>query len=116
MNSGGEIARQTERIAENQLVFRRLNEAMNGAGRSSDDHVFICECWDSRCRVTIRIELAEYRQVRENARYFLVAPGHESTPVAESSRVVRFEASYTVTEKLGYAGALAAADRAKSTL
>jgi hypothetical protein len=110
-NAARDLTEQTERMAENELVFRRVNDTISRS-RSGEDSAFICECWEPRCRTAIRMSPAEYEHIRQNPRHFLVAPGHEDDPVPGSSRIVRREASYSVTEKIGYAGALAAADSA----
>ena len=101
-----------ERAVENESVFRRVNNEIEStaAARRAEDATFLCECADPTCRATIELALAEYRWIRRHPTYFVVAAGHEDTLDSESSgRVVRWSLSSSVIEKLGYAGALAAA-------
>ena len=101
-----------ERAVENETVFRRVNNDIeaNAAARGAREATFLCECADPTCHSTIELTLTEYAWIRSHPTYFVVAAGHEGGLEAESSgRVVRWSLSSSVVEKLGYAGALAAA-------
>jgi hypothetical protein len=66
-----------ERLAQNEVRFREINEAAqpqrerHGAGR------FVCECADRGCLAWLDIPLDAYEAVRANPRLFVVTPGHE---------------------------------------
>ena len=98
-----------ERAARNEEVFRDVNERIREAGDhfgGSADHVyeFVCECPDVSCVERVALTLAEYEAVRQDARRFLVAPGHQ---VPEIEHLVAGEESVSVVEKDGPAGEVA---------
>jgi hypothetical protein len=81
--------RASTRVAVNQAILRKVNEAMRGDG-SADALAFRCECGRLGCNVLIPLTRAEYAAVRADSRRFAVVPGHE---VAEIEDVVaRYEA------------------------
>ena len=98
------------RLAENESVFRAVNEQVGRiAERFGDErHVyeFFCECsrWD--CQARLELSAHEYAAVREHPARFLVLPGHETPEVEE---VVERYRGYDVVEKRGEAAALVAA-------
>jgi hypothetical protein len=82
--------RRTERIAENEDGFRRLNDELGVMG------VFLCECGDPDCREHVEMPRDSYTEIRRNTRRFFVRPGHEITDV---ERVVEREPGWYVVEK-----------------
>jgi hypothetical protein len=75
------MSERTRRIAENEVTFRRANEALRGDFRSfdiPDDELapFLCECGDRHCTKVVRLSLDEYETVREDPNRFLIVPGH----------------------------------------
>jgi len=110
MTPGGSST--VERAVENGSVFRRVNNDIEASAVAADADAatFLCECADPTCHASFELTLAEYQWIRSHPAYFVVAAGHEGGLEAESSaRVVRWSLSSSVVEKLGYAGALAAA-------
>ena len=99
-----------ERAVESELVFRRVNNDIEASAseNGSDDATFLCECDDPSCHTGIELSLDEYRSIRGNPTYFVVAAGHEGE-LSGWSRVVYWSLGSSVVERLGYAGALAAA-------
>jgi hypothetical protein len=92
------------RIAENEAMFRDLNEEVgvvahsfsaDGETRSFD---FLCECGEASCVARVPLALATYEAVRTNPLRFVVVPGHEAPDV---ERVVEQRAAYTIIEKVG---------------
>ena len=82
---GGSATTDTEampekRAAQNEHLFRRLNEQIHkldgnsGVGRLDA----VCECGDEHCFAHVAIPLVAYVEVRRHLRRFIVAPGHES--------------------------------------
>ena len=98
-----------ERIARNDAIFREANErlrAVADAEEVEDLVPFICECADPACRELIRMTKEEYREVRQDARWFLNLPGHEAAAQGWA-QVVRRHDRYLVVEKIGPAGSVA---------
>lgn len=93
-----------ERLAENEALFRSINELIQQAAAVSgvDQHVyeFLCECSNSACTLLLPLTLAEYEQVRADPRQFLVAPGHV---VGDIEIVVEQRTSHLVVRKIGEA-------------
>lgn len=74
-----------ERIAANESLFRRHNEAILHAleqfrGESTQEtdpkHSFMCECAVRECADMMEMTLAEYQHVRSNPAWFAVKPEH----------------------------------------
>lgn len=97
----------TERLARNELVFRKLNERLEAGhwpGDDTTDVVFRCECAHFGCNRLLELTPAEYEHVRAHPRRFVVIAGHERTEV---ETVVDRIGDYLVVEKRGDAGELA---------
>jgi transcription initiation factor TFIID subunit TAF12 len=104
------------RIAENEAVFRRLNETVHSAIEETDRIAveenqlefivtpetektsleFYCECADENCNARISINLKRYKEIHKNRNWFIVLPGHE---IASQEKVVYWLPGYTVVEK-----------------
>ncbi|MEA2481107.1 MAG: hypothetical protein QOJ07_3029 [Thermoleophilaceae bacterium] len=88
------------RLAQNENRARTLNETLEdslmAAPAGPERLAFTCECADADCRALVKISRAAYRAVREDARHFLVAPGHE---LAEIERPIMRSADYVVVQK-----------------
>ncbi|MDQ3824122.1 MAG: hypothetical protein M3321_12865 [Actinomycetota bacterium] len=98
-----------ERIAANNARFRDANEHIRDAAVEhgvTASIPFICECPDETCMEIVRIELDEYRAVREHPRRFVNAPGHDRA-AGSSVRVVSEHDGHVVVEKVGLAGEIA---------
>ena len=97
------------RLARNEALFRETNEAIERGqwpGDPSKPVRFRCECSRLECGQAVEITLAEYEQVRQFPRCFVVAPGHE-TPEIEA--VVSRADDHVIVEKQDTAGDIAAA-------
>ncbi|HEY6101497.1 MAG TPA: hypothetical protein VIW03_18810, partial [Anaeromyxobacter sp.] len=57
---------------------------------------FVCECGNADCAEVLRVGLERYEQVRQDARLFLVRPGHEIVDVED---VVQREDGFFVVRK-----------------
>jgi hypothetical protein len=101
------VEESQRRIARNEAVFRRVNEALR-TGRWPDPETagdaFRCECAQLGCTRLIELTNAEYERVRAHPRRFLLAPGHE---IPEAETVVERGAGYIVVEKRGSAATIA---------
>ena len=93
------MKRTRERIAKTEALFRNVNEEIRKSLRrfGSDVGEFVCECGDPACTEHVRVPVAEYERVREDATHFVVQPGHVVGPV---EREIRRGRSYAVVEKL----------------
>jgi len=102
---------QAERLASNQALFRVVNEGvltLNAKFAAEDDgnSGFVCECSHLDCVEHIEVTLAEYAEVRSNARWFLVAPSDEHV-FPQVEHVITRTDRYFVVEKIGVAGQVA---------
>ncbi|TMK40888.1 MAG: hypothetical protein E6G56_05700 [Actinobacteria bacterium] len=83
-----------ERLARNEALFRKLNQAQPAEPEGSND--FYCECGDLLCTARVGLTLDEYLAVRSDRRRFLIVPGHQ---VDEVEQVVERHDGYWVVEK-----------------
>jgi hypothetical protein len=91
------MASRDERLVENELLFRNVNERIVELGDQwGSDLDIVCECADENCTKVIQIRTEEYERVREKADRFIVLPGHQ---VAAVEDVVETSGSYLVVEK-----------------
>ena len=94
-----------ERVAHNELVFRRANERLRDdwrrLGMGGDDFgLFLCECGDVTCKQPVRVRLADYETVRAEDEAFLLVPGHEDKAVESVAEdVVPGSEGYLVVRK-----------------
>jgi hypothetical protein len=97
----------TERLAQNELVFRELNERLEAGHWPGDEATALalrCECGHLGCNQLLELTPADYERVRANPRRFVVIAGHERHEV---ETVVDRIGDYLVVEKRGEAGELA---------
>lgn len=88
------VAVEVEFRAANEKVEELVSDA--GADPEREAAPFFCECSDPGCRRRIRITLAQWNEIHENPRDFVVMPGHESLDV---ERVVESFPGYLVVRK-----------------
>ena len=88
------------RAAQNQLLFRAVNEQIVGMTENfrSDlsDINLVCECWTPSCTGTIRCRLEEFELLDRTRNMFIVLPGHEDLLVED---VVDTSNGYVVVRK-----------------
>lgn len=89
------------RIAENQALFRAMNERMavwdeRQEAPANERHLFFCECGEETCHERVCLSLPDYETVRESPVRFAVLPGHL---FPEAERVVEERDGYLVVEK-----------------
>jgi hypothetical protein len=74
-----------QRAAQNELVFRAVNEQivkMTDRFRAQlADIDIVCECANSACVGTIRINVDEFSKAEREPGTFFVLPGHEDESV-----------------------------------
>jgi uncharacterized protein HemX len=87
-----------DRAAQNEVLFRSVNEQIEKLGRESDQrHVqFVCECSNGTCAEQIQLTLSEYEEVRSDGRWFAIVPGHLTDQI---EHVVQTADRYLIVEK-----------------
>ena len=100
------VTAREQRLAENELVFREVNERIAEIGvRFELENVeAFCECSNTSCTERFEMSRSDYAHVRSSSTQFVVIPGHE-TPEVE--RVVEHREGYLVVEKFGEGAAIA---------
>jgi hypothetical protein len=106
-----EQARQEERAARNQALFREVNDRIAELDQLFDELTpygsWACECANVDCMEPLQMTLGEYEELRKVPTHFAVLPSEEHV-VPEIERVVEKTARYWVVEKVGHAGEVAA--------
>jgi hypothetical protein len=82
------------RIAENEVLFREVNERR--VADQPDLVELTCECGRIDCHQQVRLEPGEYRAIRADPRRFFVLPGHE---IEDVESVVERREGHWVIEK-----------------
>lgn len=95
---------RARRVAENEILFRRLNELVAGGRRAAETFEIICECEDTRCMDHVRVTSAAYARARNEPTDFLLRPGHAKP---EFEAVIERHDDFIVVRKTGDAAALA---------
>ena len=91
-----------ERAIRNEELFREVNAHIaNLEERSRDRNVkeplpLVCECARTGCAVPIEVDPVTFERVREDPRWFVVAPGHEDL---EIESIVERRRGYLIVEK-----------------
>lgn len=97
--------RSAQRAAENENLFRRINERVEELTDDAREGLpIVCECADAACSERLAVQRDEYERIRAHAEWFFVAPGHE-VPAIES--VVEEGDGWLVVAKRGEAGDVA---------
>jgi hypothetical protein len=94
-----------ERAANNESLFREVNERINDLGQPTTYLVFVCECSDRECSEAVSMTAQEYEHIRADSNSFFVLPGHQAPLLVEE--VVETNERYVVVRKLGAGGELA---------
>lgn len=77
---------RAHRIGLNEVMFRSVNEQIEGLNRKLGDvsdnsmHI-VCECGDASCMDRLVVPVGDYERVRSDSTFFLVLPGHEKPDV-----------------------------------
>jgi hypothetical protein len=73
------MSTREERLARNEAASRDINEKIQEAYQdepSANRIDIVCECARMTCDAAIDITLDEYEGAREDARHFVIFPGH----------------------------------------
>ena len=72
---------RTARKAQNQELFREVNERIADLSSNLDDSIenlgLICECSQTGCTEIIEVSIKNYARARDTETHFLVKAGHE---------------------------------------
>lgn len=93
-----------KRLAQNEVLFREVNERINDVAHQLGDEVpyeYLCECANADCSVRLILIQAEYEAVRADPTQFAVLPLHY-TP--EIELLVHETKAHWVVRKIGDAG------------
>jgi hypothetical protein len=93
-------ARQ-KRLAQNEALFREVNERVQDHAADGRIHHYLCECANSDCTFRITMAAGEYEAVRLDPKQFMVLPLHY-TP--EIEQLVAEKDSYWIVRKTGEEG------------
>ena len=97
--------RRLERLARNQMLFRKVNDRIDVVRRASAHRgAYLCECSRDDCVEELDLTRDEYEELRARSTHFVVRPGHH---VPEIERVVAQNDRFAVVEKVGRAGEIA---------
>lgn len=97
---------RNERAAENEALFREVNERVLEAAEAFEAEGLeaLCECADATCTSTLKITMTEYGLLRARGTRFALIPGHEDPAI---ERVVEHNERFLVVEKTGEAADVA---------
>jgi hypothetical protein len=91
------VKSREERLVENELLFRQVNERIAELSDDWDGELeIVCECANERCTRVISVPADEYERVRRQPDRFIVLGGHQ---VAKIENVVESTERYLVVEK-----------------
>lgn len=104
----------TRRVAFNEVASRRINELIAPPPEAGWDLGLVerrCECGDAACDAPVALTVAEYEELRTDARRFAIVHDHVFHPVEQ---VVERRERFTVVEKVAEAAAIAEAHDPRS--
>lgn len=93
-------ARQ-KRLAQNEALFREVNERVQDHSADATVHQYLCECANSDCTFRITLPSEEYEAVRGDPRQFMVLPLHYTPEIEE---LVAEKDGYWIVLKTGEEG------------
>jgi hypothetical protein len=104
MTKQSELDLRRVRAAQNQSLFREVNERIEDLASSAAFSDFICECVNEACDQNVHLTVEEYEAIRGDGNRFFVVPGHE-VPAVEVT--VEANDRYVVVSKLSPGGEVA---------
>jgi hypothetical protein len=102
-----------KRQIENEMIFRRVNEAViqnlvdldaehtknNELDLLWDQAIllqFRCECSDENCDVRIPLTLKDYQEIHIDRDTFIIKPNHQVDPI---EKIIKIEETYSIVKK-----------------
>jgi hypothetical protein len=107
MSATADLELRRARMAQNQSLFREVNERIEQLVQAPPlpPAEFICECATRECAECVSMTVEEYEHVRSESNHFFVLPGHE---LAEVEETIERHNGYLVVAKLGAGAAVSA--------
>src|SRR5215203_7276846 len=117
MTAQEDVRERQQRAAQNQSLFREVNERV----KDLNDHFdlstpvteWVCECANDDCFDRIEMSTSQYEDVRRHSSRFLVSPS-ELHVWPDAENVVERFTNYWIVEKIGLAAQIAEAHAARS--
>ena|SRR5687768_8341232 len=104
------IAEVQERAAQNQALFREVNERVGELtetlNRATVRDDWVCECANTECFQAIELSVDEYQALRQHPARFAVFP-EEIHVFPEAERIVERNDRYWTVEKIELASRVA---------
>jgi hypothetical protein len=76
------------RAAQNQMLFRSVNERIEELGETlggaPPELDFACECCDTSCTERVRLSILDFRAIEQKENQFFVLRGHEVADVEDT--------------------------------
>ena len=99
------VDERTRRVAENENLFRQVNEhVVAGGRRPAETFEIVCECEDLSCMDHLRVTTEAYQRARREPTDFLLKPGHAKP---EFETVIESHEDFELVRKTGAAAVLA---------
>jgi hypothetical protein len=99
------VDERTWRVAENEALFRQVNERVVGRERRpAETFEIVCECADTQCMEHLRVTTEVYERTRSEPTDFLLKPGHAKP---EYETVIDANEEFELVRKTGAAGSVA---------
>jgi hypothetical protein len=99
------VDERTRRVAENEALFRQVNERVVGRERRpAETFEIVCECADTQCMEHLRVTTEVYERTRSEPTDFLLKPGHAKP---EYETVIDANEEFELVRKTGAAGSVA---------
>jgi hypothetical protein len=78
--------RRAQRVAENELLFRHVNEQIQTLDArlgvaGGDLQAFVCECGNALCTERVQLTVKEYEHIHTDPVLFVIVDGHEDPRV-----------------------------------
>src|SRR5689334_13203367 len=90
------MASREERLAQNEVRFREINEMAQPRREEIGGGRFVCECADNSCAAWVTADPERYHEIRADQHLLLIVPGHE---VPEVETVVESSEEFAVVRK-----------------
>jgi hypothetical protein len=99
------VDERARRVAENEILFREVNEhVVGGSRRYAENFEILCECADPTCMEHIHVTTESYERARDQPTDFLLKPGHAKP---EFETTIESHEEFVLVRKNGEAAAIA---------
>lgn len=100
MSAAVDLDERQRRIAQNEALFRKVNERIQDVQEALSAFTgaleIVCECGKIECSALLSVTTDDYENLRSEATWFAVTPGHEIVAV---ERIVASRDGYEIVEK-----------------